>query len=161
MKIVVEGYDASGKSTLARALAEKLGLVVVEAGPKPPSDLDAIADGINQLRMTDTVHSRITPISRRCYQFDISRLHHDHLEAILLRFEKMGAIFIYCTGKSDIHEVKQYDTIEHLRFLEKHEVQIRHNYDTLFTMIPHLKYNFHTDSLEELVCDIRKMLSLS
>lgn len=154
MKIVVEGYDASGKSTLAKALAEKYGLSLVEAGPKPPSNLDAIADSDIQARMDNVVHSRITPISRQAYQFDNSPIHVAHLRAAFKMFQDKDTIFIFCVGVADEHEVKDYDTEEHLIFLKNNEERIRENYWRLFTYIPHIKYNFKTDKLEDILCHI-------
>ena len=161
MKIVVEGYDASGKSTLAKALAEKYGLSLVEAGPKPPSNLDAIADSVIQSRMDNVVHSRITPISRQAYQLDNSAIHIAHLKAALKRFIDKNTVFIRCTGVADVHEIKDYDTKEHLEYLEKNEISIRTNYSRLFVEIPHFDYNFRRDTIGDVICYINLIAKLS
>lgn len=155
MKIVVEGYDATGKSTLAQALAEMLGLDLVEAGPKPPSDLDAICDGINQLRMKNVVHSRITPVSRQAYQFDISDYHRSTLSDILARFVDIGAIFIYCVNTdNEDHELKDYDTPEHIEHITSNKSTICEHYDVLMEGIPHIRYDFRVNTIEEVLCKI-------
>lgn len=161
MKIVVEGYDASGKSTLAKALAETYGLSLVEAGPKPPNDLDAIADSVIQERMTDVVHSRITPISRQAYQLDNTRHHTIQLNAMVERFLQKGAVFIYCTGRAAEHVVKDYDTQEHLAYLDRYEDIIRQRYDVLFRNIDCIIYDFKLDDIKDLICRIDQIVGLS
>lgn len=161
MKIVVEGYDASGKSTLAQALAEKYGLELVEAGPAPPNDFTAMYDSAKQLEMLDTVHSRITPISRQAYQFDSSFAHTELLKDLLARFVSKGAIFIYCCGKATVHITKDYDTPEHLAFIEKNELEIRANYEKIFSKLPYFRYDFTTDKIEDVICYIEQIVQHS
>lgn len=154
MKIIVEGYDASGKSTLAQALADRLGLSVLEAGPKPPSDKQALIDSYMQFNSANVVHCRITPISRQAYQLDCSDAHYRELQNIVQRYAEEDAIFIYCTGEADDHQVKDYDTPGHLEYLSKNQDTIKSRYDRIFSKINHIKYDFKVDSMEDFVCKI-------
>lgn len=154
MKIVVEGYDASGKSTLAQALADRLGCSVLEAGPPPKNNMVAVSDSLAQLDAKNVVHSRITPISRLAYQLDSDIHHTEMLWGFVKTFQDAGALFIYCTGRADVHEVKDYDTEEHLEYLEKNESTIRRRYVEIFDKVPHIKYDFRIDDMEKFVCQI-------
>jgi thymidylate kinase len=154
MKIVIEGYDSTGKSTLAKALAERLGLEVLEAGPKPESEAAAIADALYQLNAKGVINCRITPLSNLAYQTNISPGTRLQLWRVVSDYIRCGTIFIHCTSESGAHDIKDYDTTEHLDYIEKNKDAIRVRYEALFSLIPHFTYDMNTDSMEDMVCKI-------
>mgnify|MGYP005841666411 CR=1 FL=1 len=156
MRIVVEGYDASGKSTLAQALANKLGLGVHEAGPKPKDDDHAISQSLNQLSLDNKVLCRITPISRQAYQLDRSLSHYVELQNLVKKLVNDHTIFIFCTGEADNHVVKDHDTLEHLEYLDEYGETIKQRYEDIFQSIDHYKYDFKIDDMEKFVCKIQQ-----
>lgn len=162
MKIVVEGFDGTGKSTVVEALVETLGLPVLAAGPAPPSDSLAIIDSLVQLFEEPVIHDRITPISRLAYQLDLSVGHRAEMQEIL-KFFKINSIFVFCvnTDNDENHKVKDYDTPSHLRHISENKGIICENYERLFANIVHFRYDFRLTSTEELVCGIKKMLNVS
>lgn len=157
MKIVVEGFDATGKSTLVKALAERLGLSTHTAGPPPKDDLIAIMNCAEQLVMKNVVHDRITCVSRQAYQLDNSDEHIGVLKQFVKMFLTVDTVFIYAYHVSDNHEVKDYDTAEHVKHITDNQQIICDNYRRIFDTIPHIPFNFTTDSIEDVICQIAKL----
>ena len=143
MAIIVEGFDNSGKSTLAASL----GRPVVHPGPRPgPSEeLDYL---VEQLRTS--VHpvtmDRVTAISQPCYG-DIASLPF-YLPYVRKMLDSYPCILIYCRPPTEVikdfsnHVVKSYDDENKVRWLQDNADRIIANYDHVMAKIPHLRYDY-------------------
>jgi thymidylate kinase len=145
--IIIEGPNGAGKSTLGKHIAERLGIGYVHAGPSPGDDMEAFIACIKQyhaLTRSRIVLDRCTPISRRIYELPISE---DH-ERILDMWCKVlcdRAVVVYCTGEGKFSE-KHYYPKGHFEEIVSEQQSIRNRYDELMAGIPHLTYNWNTDS---------------
>lgn len=59
-----------------------------------------------------------------------------------------GATLVYCRPPIETildfsnHEVKEYDSPEHLKELQLNGLQVIHRYDALFESLPHYRYDW-------------------
>ncbi len=124
MAIIVEGLDATGKSTLGRYLASELGLAIQES-EGPAKSFDEIHHRIERYaEMVDTLFVRHPCVSQQIYyRIQTSPVIID--EQTLQRFYRCDHTFIYCepnaTSINDFmsdHQVKAHDTpefVDHLK----------------------------------------------
>lgn len=155
MRIIVEGVNASGKSTLCNALSKKFGLDVVHAGPKPKTDTIAIRNCFEQHQMRDVIFDRVTCVSRQIYgdnKEQVSGLSARHI-AEMNKF--VGAlvptsIFILTTGKGK-HIIKDYYSALHIQEITKNRYDIKKRYSELFEGIPHIEYDFREHSIKDII----------
>lgn len=147
--LIICGYDGSGKSTLARELGAYYNCPVFHAGPPPRDDVHAMVCTKRQYEAISRgmcIWDRVTPISRQCYQYDISEGHkwelNNYLHNMLIK-----AILVYCVGEPTTHKLKDYDTAEHTAYLSENEVRIRSMYEHLMDAVgkhyPVVRYDFH------------------
>ena len=155
MKIILEGTDASGKSTLAKYLCEELNLGFFTAGGPAKDNVAALASCAVQKTSYNCVWDRVTPISRRAYQFNvISDAHRDILEGFADDLVKQDCIFIWCIGSGE-HKLKDHDTEEHIKHITDNETVIRNNYVEIFDGIPCIIYNFKFMTMKEVLSWIK------
>jgi len=150
--IILEGMDGSGKSTLARALASKFETGMFSIGGPPSSDEIAMDMAVIQYEIMERhaiIFDRATPISRLCYEIRLPDLHHKELFDVM---DSMldHAIVIWCIGNSDDHEIKTYDTKEHIEHITKNHGLIKNRYASIMKEIPHITYDFNVDTLEDI-----------
>ena len=66
-------------------------------------------------------------------------------------------VLIYCRPPTEIilnastHEVKSYDTPEHLAYVEQNKNLFIESYDKLMYKLPHIRYNYLVDDANKLV----------
>lgn len=142
--IIVEGFDASGKSTLATEIGKAKKWPVVHTGG-PTRDAQDVICCLHRSRMRMTqlcVQDRITHISEAAYS--------------ALRFPKKAAwafaalpeigppvCVVYCRPPTKTmidalvsgHTIKEYDTDEHITHVIKHAEQIIMLYDTIMEIV--------------------------
>jgi hypothetical protein len=143
--IVLEGADNSGKTTFASRFS---GLPVYTAGPAP-KDADAeLACIIEQMNNASKrcVQDRLTCISQQVYG---NRLFDKSLGQVLVDMIKMPrVIVVYCRPPDRVlmdfstHNVKSYDTEEHLKKLLDSQHTYIERYDALMSTIPHVLYDW-------------------
>jgi len=155
-RVVIEGPDGVGKSTLARQLAVRLGSVVINCGPGPKTDRELYRHLNNQdaiLQVCDPViMDRCTAVSHRVYSTIEDPL--DDYESALLsghlsNMRAMGVRFVLCKTAKPSHVIKDYDDPGLLE-------NIWRNYDTLVrlydeTLYDAIHFDFTTDSVDSLV----------
>jgi hypothetical protein len=142
--IILEGMDNSGKSTLAT----KFGLEVVHPGPAPKSYGEE--QGFLDLQLRDArlpiVMDRVTCISSQVYKgqlFDTRYM--DYLRRMV---ETPHCIIVYCRPPDrvvlnmDLHEVKPYDTAEHLAKIKVNASSFLRAYDKIMQLVPHMLYDY-------------------
>lgn len=151
--IVIEGPDNSGKSTLAKYIAERRGLTIQESEGPPKSDQEINDRVIRYARMTGVIFVRHPVISNGIY----GKLRPEG-DPIFpgLRDEFYGEernLFIYCDPLKrafEGHVVKDHDTQEHLQLLERNASVILMEYRKWAIQHAHLLYRIG-DSMEKVV----------
>lgn len=143
--IVLEGADNSGKSTLA---AKFSGIPVYTAGPAPKNDEEedkCLIEQMNRVPKT-CVQDRLTCISQQVYA---NRLFDTKLASYVLDMIKMPTmIVVYCRPPDRVlmdfstHNVKSYDTEDHLRKILDNQHTFIDRYDSLMSTIPHMHYDW-------------------
>jgi GTPase SAR1 family protein len=116
--IVIEGMDNSGKSTLARYLAENMKTEIQES-EGPPQSRTEINDRIRRYQKAkNTIFVRHPCVSNIIY--DITRPPEERNlidEALIDEFYDSDPTFIYCDPQErrmQGHLVKEHDSVEHL-----------------------------------------------
>lgn len=128
MAIIIEGPDNSGKSTLARIVAKRFGLQLIESEgpPRYPGELIHRIERYNALPRPLFV--RHPCVSQPIY----SRLRKERSDGIptdmLTEFYNTNHFFIYCDpgnrGMSGHVEKEGIDTLEHLRAVHENYVDL-------------------------------------
>lgn len=173
--ILVEGPDNSGKSTLIEQLANEFELFKLDrphGPPKTPEELyDRTLDAQNFYKSKMSIMDRNPVIGESIYG-PILRRHNmwddikNKFECEVELFSKIlsGTIFlIYCRPPLDVlldlttHQVKSYDTKEHLESLSKNKSKIVEAYDKYMSKWATYTYNYKDPSaLNDLILTIRK-----
>ena len=149
MNVIVEGFDASGKSTLIKELSVMLNMSVRAAGPPPDNERHALHCCIAQLNTDNTIWDRATYISDLCYRLDSTKEYKDRLKSHIITAKRTSA-FIWCIGEGD-HIVKPYDSIVHLSKIERNKPTILKNYIEVFSQFDHFRYDFKLNSTKEVL----------
>ncbi len=138
--IVVEGIDASGKSTLVKVLAEKLGMHVQE-GEGPPKYKGEIDERIRRLlARTDHVFDRHPCVSQAIY-CSIRKGQEHPRKDLTKQFYDTNPFFIYCRATSlDGHVVKDYEDPEHVMAVNENHTQLLKLYDAWAVRYAHCIY---------------------
>lgn len=165
--IVVEGFDFSGKSTLAQAIGDRLGWPVVHTGG-PTTDVDDVRRCLRRSRerfSQPNVQDRTTHISEACY----SAVSHPAKAALALysmREVTHAWLVIYC--RPDIgkmvnafmqdHVAKTHDNYDALRQTREDSNYIARYYDTVMELVAEyttvIRYDrFEPGALEKMVIE--------
>lgn len=156
--IVIEGFDTCGKSTLVKALSERLGMNTYHPGGPAKDMQHAIECSEHQLNLAKvgTIMDRITPISRLCYQTGHALplgVHEIVVLAGYLHQIKKHAQVIWCVRYSGKHttDMKPYDTEEHLKDIQNRAEHINSMYSNIMPYIADVIYDFHEDSVDDII----------
>lgn len=147
MAIILEGNDSSGKSFLA----DRIGLPIYRSGGPPLDHGHMIRCLYEQQKAVDDhmVLDRVTAISQQIYNVPLEV----HTKALHLMLTTPKTILIYCRP-SDLdhalskHEVKSYDTTEHLEHVVKNYHLITEKYDDFMAYYPHIQYDWQNEDLD-------------
>ncbi len=144
--IVIEGPDNTGKSTLAQALANAmhLGVIGSEGPEKYPGEINERIQRYSA-RMDLTIFDRHPAVSEPIYGLLRGQLNVD--SALLAGFYAQPHLFIYCHSQRGLgeHQVKGYDTPEHLQLLSTRHDHICHLYSLWALSHAHLVYRIGDD----------------
>ena len=148
MIIILEGFDESGKSTLANKLAGRLGIKVVHPGPKPIDINDAKQMASHQFGlMTFAQHvnlilDRVTCISSHCYMMDITN-EFKYEQAAINVVESQGHIkLIRCISYPTTLKQTENDTFDSIGHADRNRQKIIQNYQDVFKNIGHCVYDY-------------------
>jgi hypothetical protein len=136
--IVVEGHDNSGKSTLARHIADRFGFYLQES-EGPPTEHETIDDRIRRYFKRDMdadrsmVYARHPVVSQPIYS-SVKGNRGDVVDPLLVEeFYRRDPILIYCDpvnrGMGE-HKIKPHDTPEFIEGLKRKYVQVLEAYRT-------------------------------
>ena len=145
--IVIEGMDNSGKSTLARALADNIGLIVQESEgpPRSPEEMNARVDRYQE--MEGRLFVRHPCISENIYGPRI-RGANCITPGRMMLFYEAKPLLIYCdAGDRGMtgHERLEHDTDEHMVGLEREYREILTEYRLWAAQHAHLIYRIGDD----------------
>ena len=145
MIIILEGFDESGKSTLANKLAGRLGFKVVHPGKRPFDVDDAlrmadIQSGLFHFaKDVDLIIDRVTCISSNCYTWRSTDLFSRHQTQII---DSKHIKVIHCKYNGAQLTVSEHDRDGSVGFARKNKEQIIERYSQLFAEIPHCEYDY-------------------
>ncbi len=128
MNIILEGPDSTGKSTLARIIAQHVPFKI-KGGEGPSKSTDEIRERATRyLRMDNTVFDRHPCVSEPIY--GSFREPPTFLpKPVIDFFYQSRPFFIYCHGTAPgEHQLKNYDTEEHVGMLDINDMNIRDAY---------------------------------
>lgn len=142
MNIVVEGPDASGKTTLIGKLAPLLGLSVVKS-EGPCVDIHDFRQRCQQLySLKNVIFDRHCHVSEPIYGYFAKR--YDTVDySLIALIRRNPPLYIYCRGPAtlDRHVADHSkDSPEHLAMIERHHSEIRYSYERWANANAHIWY---------------------
>ena len=135
--IIIEGPDASGKSTLAKTLSSYYGMHAFAAGPKPVDREHAEVCMMYQcawLKNTNCIWDRFTGISNVC---NLPELADEDIpmHAHYFKVAMQDAVIIMCTAENmDDHILEPYETSTDEAQILQDRIIILNNYAKFTTM---------------------------
>jgi len=175
MIVIIEGFDNSGKSTLAKRLSEELNLEVVHPGG-PPKNIAEVILRMNEQQSiftfgtyVDFIYDRVTCISDQVYRQDKS---YDtifkYYISILEQYKSV--MLIYCRPSLeqmqnfDDHVMQAHDTAEIVEHAKQKSSIIIAGYDKLIDEMYRSKmlintFNFESEDAEKIYQRIKLTIS--
>lgn len=153
--IVIEGMDNSGKSTLAQAMADYMGLIVQESEGPPKSD-DEINERVDAYaKMEDRLFVRHPVISNSIYgKF---RSEGDPITpGRAMLFYESKPILIYCDAGErgyEGHVLKDHDTEVHQKLLATKQEELLKEYRLWAAQHAHFIYRIG-DDMDQLIATV-------
>jgi len=155
MGLIVEGPDASGKSTLARLISQRSGLPLYLAGGKPRDDEEMWRMIEDQAMAVDSewIVDRVSCISQQVYR-----------DGLFMREDLMSIaqdlaerhVLVYCRPPMSVlkdptkHEWKAYDTEEWKAQILAHQASYVERYDILMAKLPCVIFDWTAESATHL-----------
>lgn len=153
--IIVEGPDASGKSTLVTKLSEHYGIYSFRAGPKPVDREHAEICMIYQcswLTKYPCVWDRFTGISNTC---NLPPLEEDDvpIHAHYTKVAMQNSVIVICTAQNlEEHEPAVYETEKDIEAMRKENQTVVNNYIRFAHDLPGaIGYDFNVMKFESLI----------
>ena len=143
--IILEGFDESGKSALAKKLSERTGFKISHPGKRPFDSDDALrmadiqSDLLHFAKDVDLILDRVTCISSNCYTWPVTDLFSRH-QLQIINSEHIKVI--HCKYNGAPLTVSEHDRDGSVGFARKNKDQIIERYNQLFAGIPHCEYDY-------------------
>lgn len=168
MGLIIEGPDASGKSTLARVIAKASGAKLHLSGPSPKNEDDMRSMVLDQAKAVDDgkIIDRVSCISQQIYREGLFFRADLQSEAIRLAKSKKN-LLVYCRPPDTIlhnpryHEWKDYDTEEWKATVLANQASYVRRYDFLMASIPRIVFDWTDESshhIQSLLCEFENPL---
>lgn len=147
--VIIEGYDGCGKSTLATYLSNNMGLPVYLAGPKPKNLWEIIKRIFEQNKALNdgVIMDRCTPISEAIYGEKTNNI----IYKLLTRYFLSKADLVLCVSENPIHVIKQYDTIEHIEFIENNKEKLMNSYYDYLLPFNYFLYDWRKADVDDVL----------
>lgn len=163
--IIVEGADATGKSTLATKLGQQYGIYTFRAGPKPTSTKHAEMCMLYQnmwLHNQSCVWDRHTGISNVCNLPGLSK-QSTRMHAYYVKEALQYSLIIVCTAENlDSHNQESYETGADLERVRKEHSTVSNNYKKMAHDLPSvIRYDFKIKPFQTLIEEIDRAISIS
>lgn len=165
MIIILEGFDESGKSTLAKQLSEITGFKVLHPGKRPIDIDDAIEMMQEQKGLLafashcDLIMDRVTCISSFCYTWGSTDIFAKYQIQIT---DSKHIIVIHCKYNGEKLTVSEHDRDGSVDIARKNKDAIIARYNNLFKHIKHIEYDYKdTKSYRKVVNNILKSINKS
>jgi Cdc6-like AAA superfamily ATPase len=130
--LMVEGADGSGKSTIAKKLAEKLNLTVYHAGGPIETVVELHERINNQLTQNYRIVDRCSVFSEPVYGMCLrgkSLLDARNFDHYVKKMVKDGWTVVWCMGDGDIKPGKEWKSEEHMQGVRENQRNIRRSYN--------------------------------
>lgn len=153
MKIILEGPDNAGKTTLAKYLSDALDIpITVSGGPsKYAGEVNERSERFNADTAT-SIYDRHPCVSQNIYQdallLDGERVEQHHIDA----FYAQEPLIIYCRNMngSDGHVLSEHSSAEYFQQVEQSMPKLRQLYDAWALDHAHLMYRIG-DSMADIL----------
>ena len=170
MKLILEGPDNAGKTTLAQRVVAALGDRVIYRHPGGrPDDLQAELNCMNEqlwllTNQPNIVHDRVTCISQQVYNSDVQL---NEMRNLALRdlMSIPGLVIVYCRPPTDrLMAVEEFtwregETEEHMQKIVRNQHKFIERYDALMQTVPCISYNYKEPSAEVIYQKIVQAMS--
>jgi len=165
MGIILEGPDASGKSTLGRAMASRTGsdLHLSGGAPKTDQQMWEMIQEQEYAASTGMIVDRVSCISQQVYR-DGLFLRSDLMAESRRLLASRVNLLVYARPPDHVlmnpnfHEWKDYDTEEWKVKILANQADYVKRYDLLMAELPCLVFDWTDESshhIQELLCDFR------
>ena len=163
MGIILEGPDASGKSTLARLISEKSGrdLHLSGGAPKDDNQMWQMINEQHEKLLSGLIVDRVSCISQQIYREGLF-LRSDLQECSKDLVNDRTSLLVYCRPPDSIllspnyHVWKDYDTEEWKAQILANQANYIARYDLLMSLSPCLVFDWTDESsthLQSLLCE--------
>ena len=154
--VILEGPDGCGKSTLAEFLSRHLRVPVKTAGPKPKNLLHEIKNIREQIYWLKKgcILDRCTTVCQAVYRNKPESLIYNSV----LDYMSTKAKIVFCITDTPKHERKEYDTDEHLEYIESNRQQIYENYMRILSRHEHTVYDWRIDNEFEVLKSVSGLI---
>lgn len=170
--IVVEGYDGTGKSTVAEKIGLRLDAPVHHAGGPPRDEADVMGCAARSLWRMNAwcVQDRVTQVSHSVYAM-LRRPRESAIALARIGDLRAARLLVYCRpsrgtilANVERHKAKCHDTDAHVSFVRAHADALICVYDTVIELarpyVPIATYDYENDDLEKLMAHIERMTRL-
>lgn len=157
--VIIEGPDGAGKSTLIQNLVAMGGFVSIHTGG-PPRDRQDLEDKLDKIKLAfDIAGDDILLLDRHPAVSDPIYSKVSGSRSFMTpgflgeQVWSMHPVFVYCRGSADSMRKnisktpKAHKSPEQLLQVIQHHGEIVQLYDAFFSLVPHIKYNWQTDSV--------------
>lgn len=163
MKVILEGPDNAGKSTLAKAIGDKFNWPIIgsEGREKYPGEINERIKRYMDLHQNNVIYDRHPCVSQEIYRV----LHgKSAVETDLIKqFYESEPLFIYCrpaVGRGmKGHIARDDDSPEYLQMLEKKYGDLLRLYDAWALNHAQVVYRIEDNSLDMIIDFIRGAVS--
>lgn len=148
--IILVGFNQTGKSTLGLLLSEKLSLPYHHSGPAPKDSITVFKNCEDQLDKIKkgVILDRFTPLCNPAYNEVL--INESTCMDKIVGIVSLKAHIIFCDTQSRPINKSKY-TEEHFERICNHNKSIRENYKHALKGKPFIKYDWRTDSFEDIL----------
>jgi thymidylate kinase len=161
MRIILEGPDNAGKTTLAQKLMTRAGVLYHHPGGRPngyDGEMHCIEEQITMLDLNEhIILDRCTPISQQVYNPD-PKWDEVRMDALSV-MQKFEPVFIYCRPSDDkllrVQDLtwREGETEEHMQKIIRGQHTFVQRYDVLMNKIPCISYDFEDEAHAKIIED--------